>query len=134
MELRELGLSKKTANTLRRYASITSLEQLRERMAKDPMDVEHTRRLGPKGFKEIQKMLRATKTVTLEKPKAKPDTPQEKVCSECGKPLKQMRWNTAGDILICDNLACNKCHQPQGWILSGHRSPRMSTFIYANPG
>lgn len=116
MELRELGLSTRTANALLRHANITTLERLRQRMAQDPVNVECTPQLGSKGFQEIQKFLKDMGAIIPGKPRSKPeDHPEENVCSMCAEPLKQEGWNNAGDILTCDNAQCSKYRQPQGW-------------------
>lgn len=39
-----------------------------------------------------------------------------KLCSECGQPLLKMPWGKEGAVtlLVCDNISCNRDHQPQG--------------------
>ncbi len=33
-------------------------------------------------------------------------------CKGCGKPLYRMKWNSAGDILVCDNPVCKRFRNP----------------------
>ena len=37
-------------------------------------------------------------------------------CSICKKPLLRLRWNTKGDLLVCDTEGCLRFRQPQGFI------------------
>jgi len=37
-------------------------------------------------------------------------------CQGCQQPLIRLRWNKKGDILICDNSACEYSHRPQGFV------------------
>lgn len=37
------------------------------------------------------------------------------LCLRCNSPLKVMKWNTKGDVLVCGNSICALFHQPQGF-------------------
>ena len=37
-------------------------------------------------------------------------------CEACGEPLYRLKWNTSGDILVCENVDCPKFHSRQGFI------------------
>ncbi len=36
-------------------------------------------------------------------------------CRRCGHPLLNLKWDRAGDILICQNDKCELWHVPQGF-------------------
>lgn len=41
---------------------------------------------------------------------------ENKFCRSCGGLLKQAKWNTKGDVLVCDNANCTRFRQPQGFV------------------
>lgn len=43
-------------------------------------------------------------------------------CSHCKERLARKPWNTAVDILFCENSSCIRCYQPQGNIPMPPRS------------
>lgn len=44
----------------------------------------------------------------------------EQQCTECGVELSIIPFNTAGDIIVCDNELCNQYRQKKGF----HKNPR----------
>lgn len=46
------------------------------------------------------------------------ETPEpDQFCRECKSQLYRLVWNTKGDMLLCNNLWCQRYRQPQGFIL-----------------
>jgi len=37
-------------------------------------------------------------------------------CERCEQILSRLRWNTKGDISVCNNPVCEKSYQPQRFI------------------
>lgn len=40
-------------------------------------------------------------------------------CARCQRPLHTLRWNSKGLMLVCENIACSKYHNPQGLVRGG---------------
>jgi hypothetical protein len=48
-----------------------------------------------------------------------PRPPPPTHCATCNTKLTRLPWNTACDILYCENSKCSRFHQPQGRVLIG---------------
>lgn len=123
MDVQFVDLPIKTVNALRRHANISTLEQLREVWRENPWEIECVRGIGPKTFKEIQYFMLKMEGINLveEKPETEevPVVEILTICRNCRVPLQRVKWNTKGDVLLCDNPHCSLYLEPQGFIQGG---------------
>lgn len=69
--------------------------------------------------------------------KAKAKAPEN--CLGCLRPLIRLRWNTKGDILVCDNPGCRCYREPRRFVAEprgsmdevNRRAPRVKYYTQA---
>lgn len=122
MDLSETALSARTITNLRRFGDIGTLDELREAWLTDPRKIRKIRFIGDKQYQEIQNFIMQMEGINPA-PEKTPAKKEESVvevvqfCRHCRQPLQREKWNTKGDILLCNDPDCPCYRAPQDFAL-----------------